>query len=102
MLTSMKAIGIFNRRVAYSERAFAEMVLWRLAIPVPGSSHHFKYRLAYVVDGVCVLRYDNESGKGDHRHISGIDEAYSFSTPEILIGDFRNDIARWNDENSHA
>ena len=25
--------------------------------------HGFKYRLALVADGICVLRYDNESGE---------------------------------------
>lgn len=30
-----------------------------------------KYSLARVADGACVLRYDNEAGKGDHRHDPG-------------------------------
>jgi len=34
-----------------------------------GSVHSFKYRLAHVVRGVCVLRDDNEAGRGDHRHV---------------------------------
>jgi hypothetical protein len=45
-----------------------ELVLWRLPKQLDGSEHAFKYRLAYVVRGECVLRYDNEVGKGDHRH----------------------------------
>jgi hypothetical protein len=102
MISNMKATELLRRRVSYSERAFAELVLWQLPVPLPGSSHHFKYRLAYVVDGQCVLRYDNEMGKGDHRHYSGVEESYSFSTPELLIADFQNDMARWNDENANA
>jgi hypothetical protein len=47
---------------------FAELVLWSVPEPVTGSTHEFKYRLAYVVDGVCVVRYDNEVRKGDHRN----------------------------------
>ena len=34
-----------------------------------GSAHPFKYRLAFIVNGKCILRYDNERGKGDHRHM---------------------------------
>jgi hypothetical protein len=95
----MKAIELVQTRIVYSQKAFAELVLWQLPSPLPGSPHRFKYRLAYVVGSMCVLRYDNESGKGDHRHVGGREESYEFSTPEELIADFEQDIARWNDEN---
>ncbi len=98
----MKAVELVRTRIGYSDRAFAELVLWRVAKPVAGSAHEYKYRLAYIVDGVCVLRYDNEPGKGDHRHVGGIEIAYRFRTPERLIADFQADIARWNDENRSA
>jgi hypothetical protein len=67
-----------------------------------GSRHLFKYRLAYVVDGECVLRYDNEIGKGDHRHRDKEERSYRFSTPEKLIADFQADIERWDYENGNA
>lgn len=87
-------------RIVYSGTAFAELVLWRLPQPLAGSAHEFKYRLAYVVNAQCVVRYDNEAGKGDHRHFGAAQTGYAFSTPERLIADFQTDIARWNDENS--
>ncbi|MCX7173173.1 MAG: DUF6516 family protein [Proteobacteria bacterium] len=95
----MKAVELIQTRVAYSEWAFAELALWRLPKPTVGSSHRFKYKLAYVVRGVCVLGYDNEVGKGDHRHFGGKEYRYAFSTPDQLIVDFQHDIARWNSEN---
>lgn len=95
----MKALQLVSTRILYSESAFAELVLWQLPRPVEGSAHGFKYRLAYVVGGECVLRYDNGVGKGDHRHVGGIESAYAFTTPEKLIADFQRDIERWNDEN---
>ena len=95
----MKAIELLRRRIVYSESSFAELVLWRVPESLPGSSHTFKYRLAYVVAGECVLRYDNEAGKGDHRHFGGKESNYAFSTPENLVADFQRDIARWNNEN---
>ncbi len=95
----MRATQLVRDRIAYSTTAFAELVLWRVAKPVPGSAHAFKYRLAYVVDGVCVVRYDNEAGKGDHRHYGQLEGRYKFTTPDRLIADFQTDIARWNDEN---
>jgi hypothetical protein len=98
----MKAVQLVSTRIVYSEDAFAELVLWRLPKPLDGSVHGFKYRLAYVVCGECVLRYDNEVGKGDHRHFGGIESAYKFTTPDRLLADFQRDIARWNDENRDA
>ncbi len=95
----MKAAELVRTRIAYSATTFAELVLWQLPSPMHGSTHAFKYRLAYVVDGTCVLRYDNEVGKGDHRHYGTVESRYRFSTPERLIADFQIDIARWNREN---
>ena len=96
----MKVVRLISTRIPYSESAFAELVLWRLPKPVEGSAHGFRYRLAYVVRGKCVLRYDNEVGKGDHRHFGQAESDYSFTTPDQLIADFQHDIERWNYENS--
>ncbi len=95
----MKAVELIRSRIAYSASAFAELMIWRVPRPVVGSTHGYKYRLAYVVNQVCVLRYDNEAGKGDHRHMGAVESSYVFTTPEQLIADFQQDIARWNDEN---
>jgi hypothetical protein len=98
----MIAVQLVCNRIAYSEFAFAELVLGRLAKPLKGSHHGFKYRLAYVVRGECVLRCDNEVGKGDHRHFGGNESPYVFTIPDQLIADFQNDIATWNHENRNA
>jgi len=42
-----------------------------------------------------VLRYDNEAGKGDHRHLGERQEAYSFTTYDALLTDFWNDVQAW-------
>lgn len=99
MMSNMKAVELIRTRITYSESAFAELVLWRLPKAVEGSSHEYKFRLAYIVSGECVLRYDNEAGKGDHRHFNGKESTYVFTTPDQLIADFQQDIARWNNEN---
>jgi hypothetical protein len=98
----MKAIELLRQRVVYSEDSFAELILWQPPRPSPGSIRPFKYRLAFVVHNECVVRYDNETGKGDHRHYRDRESRYAFSTPERLIADFQRDIRRWNDENRHA
>ena len=102
ILSNMRATLLLRTRIIYSEMAFAELVLWRVSAPLPGSVHAYKYRLAFVVGGTCVLRYDNEAGKGDHRHDGETEHRYAFTTPDTLIADFDADIARWNDENRDA
>jgi hypothetical protein len=99
MFSNMQAVLLVRTRIVYSDAAFAELVLWRVPKPVAGSFHLFKYRLAYVVDEVCVLRYDNETDKGDHRHFGSKESVYRFTTPERLLADFERDISRWNNEN---
>jgi hypothetical protein len=98
----MSAVPLLRRRVVVAEDAFVEVVVWRLPQPIPPSAHEFKYRLAYVVGGECVLRYDHERGKGDHRHTRAMQARYDFSTPERLMADFEADIARWNREHDRA
>ena len=72
-----------------------EVVIWHLSDPLPGSTHPFKYRLfCGLSDGSCLVRYDNERGKGDHRHVADNEEPYSFSTVLKLIEDFESDLER--------
>jgi hypothetical protein len=71
---------------------FAELVVWEVPEPVPGSPHRYKYRLAYVVNGICRVRYDNERGKGDHRHLDGEEGLYVFEGLERLLSDFWRDV----------
>ncbi|MEN8107965.1 MAG: DUF6516 family protein [Pseudomonadota bacterium] len=36
--------------------------------------------------------YDNERGKGDHKHIGGKKQVYAFQSVDQLPEDFRNDV----------
>jgi hypothetical protein len=65
----MRAELIVRKRQNLTDEAFIEMVAWKVPVPVPGSGHDVKYRLALMSDAICVLRYDNERGKGDHKHV---------------------------------
>jgi len=66
-----------------------QVVVWLLPEPLPGSPHPYKYRLHYqTAGGSDVIRYDNERGKGDHRHIKGQEEPYRFESVKRLALDF--------------
>jgi hypothetical protein len=84
---------IFHPRFVYADGAIREMVLWKLPQPSPERPRGFKYRLHYgSADGRSVIPYDNETGKGDHRHIGGREEPYQFRGVEALVADFLRDI----------
>jgi hypothetical protein len=92
----MKLRLLLRERRIVSESRFAEMVIWKLPKPIPGSAHVFKYRLAFVVEGVCVLRFDNENRKGDHKHIGTQEVPYAFTNLTKLVTDFLNEIDKWS------
>ena len=96
-----KATLILKKRVLLSSSAFAELVIWSLPGVRQAGSHSYKYRLAYVVNGKCVVRFDNEMAKGDHHHFGSTETPYTFTTLGQLKKDFYLDIARWNHENSY-
>jgi len=93
--SNMKAELLLRERQGLTETAFVEIVIWRVPQRVLGSHHDFKYSLTLVVDGLCLLRYDNEAGKGDHKHIRERETAYRFSDLAMLHADFWNDVETW-------
>jgi hypothetical protein len=90
----MDAILIFKDKYIYGDGAIREMVIWKLPDADPERPHGLKYRLYYGYPNRCLIRYDNERGKGDHRHRVDKEEKYSFMTIEKLIEDFKSDIAK--------
>jgi len=91
----VKAELLFRERRRVGDDAVAEIKIWRVPTPVRGSTHSYRYSLAFVVGGKCVLRYDNEPGKGDHRHIGSQEVEYAFVSVAQLVEDFRRDIEEW-------
>jgi Family of unknown function (DUF6516) len=88
----MKATLLYQQketRIGY----IREIVVWKLDKALAGCVHAFKYRLFFGrIDGSCLVRYDNERGKGDHRHRGGREEPYRFTGLEVLLTDFATDI----------
>ena len=89
------AVRIEELRQRFSDRVLIETAIWRVPKPLRGSVHYFKYRLGLVVDGICVMRFDNEAGKGNHKHVEGIEYPYVFSGIRALQRDFRLEARGW-------
>ena len=80
LITRLKDVG--------ADGSIMEVVVWRVPEPVPPTDHGYKYRAVFVVDGVRVVGFDNERGKGDHCHLDGVEVPYVFRSVEQLIEDF--------------
>jgi hypothetical protein len=92
IIPNMKATILINERHQISDNAFIELVVWDVPTEVIGSDHQYKYRLALIVDQVCIMRYDNERGKGGHKHIGDKEISYAFVDIKTLIDDFLKDV----------
>lgn len=88
----MRARKLFHYKGRQGE-ILVEMVIWALPAATPDRPHGLKYRLFCGSDRGCIVRYDNESGKGDHCHYGDQEEPYEFVSLERLIADFRADCA---------
>jgi hypothetical protein len=71
-----------------ADGAILEVVIWKVPKPVPPTDHGYKYSAVYVVDGLRIVGFDNERGKGDHCHLDGIEVPYAFTGVDQLIEDF--------------
>jgi len=91
----MPATLLARAKELREDGSIVEIVVWELSEPLPPSRHRYKYRLYYGAAGVSRVRYDNERGKGDHRHFGEEQQEYEFSTVEQLLEDFQSDVERW-------
>ena len=87
-----KAALLLHEKVVLAEDAIMEIVLWRLPEATAERPHGLKYRLYYGRRGVCLVLYDDEAGKGDHRHFRGREMLYEFTSVEQLRRDFEKDV----------
>lgn len=48
------------------------------------------------------MRYDDEAGKGDHRHVMGREERYRFVSVTKLRRDFETDVGNYGGANEEV
>ena len=91
----VKATLLAKSKEVRDDGTIVEIVVWELPKPVPPCVHRFKYRLFYGLPGQERVRYDNERGKGDHRHVAGSETGYNFGSLDQLLDDFERDVQEW-------
>ena len=90
----MNATRLIDFKETWSDGTLVQMIVWRLPAKTAERPHGLKYRLYCGRHGRCLVRYDNERGKGDHCHEGDQERAYLFNTLADLIADFRADVRR--------
>ena len=80
LITSIKNVN--------PDGSILEVVIWKAPKPGPPTEHGYKYRAVYVVDGVLIVGFENERGKGDHCHMDGKELPYAFTGVDKLLEDF--------------
>lgn len=85
----MKATLLLRERIDYPDGALIEIKIWQVPEPVPPSEHPLKYAMVYIVGGARIIGFDNERGKGDHRHDRDVETRYTFVGMAQLLADFR-------------
>ena len=88
----MAAARLILKTKTTHQGGMVEMVVWQVPQPVPPSEHAFKYRFVFVRQNQRVVGYDNERGKGDHKHMGQLEVSYKFVDIETLIADFLRDV----------
>lgn len=94
-----KARKQFEDALYYPDGHVLRVLVWEVPEPVPPSEHRFKYSCFYGRPGARIVLYDNERGKGDHRHYGDREEQYEFRGVEALIADFLADVRRVRGDN---
>ena len=89
----MKATLIQRSKRHYAD-GLIEIVIWRVPVQAEPCAHNYKYRLVYIVGGIRVVGYDNEQGKGDHKHFGALETGYTFVNVATLLADFWLDVDR--------
>lgn len=90
----MVAVLIENRKLTLDDGAIIQIRIWRLPAASAERPHGLKYSLFYGRPGERIIGYDNEAGKGDHRHYRGKEKSYRFTNYENLIRDFMDDVRK--------
>lgn len=88
-----KALLFHHSKRSYPDGTIIQIRIWILPKPDAERPHGYKYSLFFGREGERLVGYDNERGKGDHKHIRGLEVPYTFTSIDQLFTDFRRDVA---------
>ncbi len=96
--SARRAVLVLHEKIVRNDGAIVELVIWQSPRATSDRPHALKYRLYFGRGGKCLVRYDNEAGKGNHRHVRGKETPYRFVSLAKLRRDFESDIRKHGGE----
>lgn len=90
----MKSRLIENEKVLLEGGFIIQIRIRALPRSTPERPHGLKYSLVFGRAGERIVGYDNEAGKGDHRHYHDREEPYAFTDIRQMIRDFWEDMRK--------
>ena len=85
------AVLLYYKKEITIEGDLIKMKIWKIN-KSKDFPYGLKYSLVYIHNGKRILGYDNERGKGDHKHYFGKEEKYNFIDIDILSYDFVDEV----------
>ena len=85
---------IEDRKAVLETGTIIQIRIWLLPRATDERPHRLKYSLFYGRPGERIVGYDNEAGKGDHRHYRDREEPYTLTSLEQLVADFEADVRK--------
>ena len=89
-----KTVLLYHDKADWPDGSIVEMTIWQLPMVSKERPHGLKYSLFFGRPDQRIIGYDNESGKGDHRHHGDVEQGYVFTDVETLIADFMADVRK--------
>jgi hypothetical protein len=77
-MPTIKARLLTHKKESNADGSITELKAWIVPI-TDHTPHGLKYSAVYIVNGLRAVGYDNERGKGDHRHYAGVERPSSSS-----------------------
>ena len=98
--TIMQVRLVLDKKTMLAVGRIVHRKVWMVPKATPDRPHGLKYSLYCGKDGKNIVRYDNETGKGDHRHVGPdeVENTYRFLSLVQLLSDFDRDIAELSGE----
>jgi hypothetical protein len=85
---------VLNEKTVFEDGSILQVRIWFVPTSVPPTRHRYKYSLFYRRPGERIVGFDNERGKGDHKHVLGVKTQFRFVSIAQLLTEFRTEVER--------
>jgi hypothetical protein len=85
---------LLDEKTIFEDGSIIQLRIWAVPEPVHPATHRYKYSLFYGLPGRRLVGFDNERGKGDHKHVAGVEVGYEFVSIAQLLRDFRAEVEK--------